>query len=90
MINFPDSPTSGQEFTASGKTWKWDGTAWTIKPGGAADPHAGDEWEIRLNPTNIDENVSVPTGWNGVTAGPVSIDSGKTVDVASGSTWTVV
>lgn len=27
-INFPDSPTSGQSFTASGRTWIWDGNTW--------------------------------------------------------------
>ena len=27
-INFPDSPTLNQEFTAANRTWKWDGTTW--------------------------------------------------------------
>lgn len=27
-INFPDSPTLNQVFTAAGRTWKWDGTTW--------------------------------------------------------------
>lgn len=29
MINFPDSPVIGQQFTVSGTTWTWDGTVWT-------------------------------------------------------------
>ena len=27
-INFPDSPTLNQVFSAAGRTWKWDGTTW--------------------------------------------------------------
>ena len=27
-INFPDTPTTGDEFTAAGRTWVWDGTTW--------------------------------------------------------------
>lgn len=27
-LNFPTSPTLNQIFTANGKSWKWDGTAW--------------------------------------------------------------
>jgi hypothetical protein len=29
MIDFPASPTTGQQFTAVGVTWTWDGTKWT-------------------------------------------------------------
>lgn len=32
-INFPDSPALNDEFTAAGRTWTWDGTAWTSVPG---------------------------------------------------------
>jgi hypothetical protein len=27
-INFPDSPTLNQQFTAAGRTWEWDGSTW--------------------------------------------------------------
>jgi hypothetical protein len=27
-INFPDTPTTGDEFTSGDRTWKWDGTTW--------------------------------------------------------------
>jgi hypothetical protein len=29
MIDFPNNPTVGQQFTAAGVTWTWDGTKWT-------------------------------------------------------------
>jgi hypothetical protein len=28
MINFPNNPSVGEQFSASGKSWEWDGTAW--------------------------------------------------------------
>ena len=30
-INFPDSPTVGEEFTSGSRTWIWDGTVWNSK-----------------------------------------------------------
>lgn len=29
-IDFPNSPTLGQTFTAGNRTWTWDGTAWNM------------------------------------------------------------
>ena len=29
MIDFPASPTNGQQFSAAGVTWTWDGVKWT-------------------------------------------------------------
>lgn len=30
-INFPNSPTNGQEFTSGSTSWIWDGTKWGLK-----------------------------------------------------------
>ena len=35
-INFPNSPNTNQSFTASGKTWHWDGTSWKLQFGSAS------------------------------------------------------
>jgi hypothetical protein len=29
-VNFPSNPTIGQQFTAVNKTWKWNGTSWSL------------------------------------------------------------
>lgn len=29
-IDFPNSPTVGQEFTAGAQTWRWDGVSWNV------------------------------------------------------------
>jgi hypothetical protein len=30
-IDFPSSPTNGQEFTSGNRTWIWDGSVWNSK-----------------------------------------------------------
>lgn len=42
------------------------------------------------NNTNVTANYTITSGKNAMSAGPITIDSGVTVTVPSGSTWTVV
>lgn len=42
-----------------------------------------------VNPITISANYTIPTNYNAGTFGPISINSGVTVTVPSGSTWTV-
>ena len=34
-IDFPDSPTNGQSYSANSKTWTFDGTSWVLLQGEA-------------------------------------------------------
>ena len=43
---------------------------------------------IKTNRNNIGENVTIPTGTNGLSTGPISINSGYTVTV--NGEWTIV
>lgn len=43
-----------------------------------------------INPTTVSADYTVPSNYNAMSAGPITIDSGVTVTVSSGSTWTVV
>lgn len=43
-----------------------------------------------VNPTTVSANYTVPANYNAMTAGPITVNSGVTVTVPSGSVWTVV
>lgn len=45
---------------------------------------------IYENDNSVDANYSITSGKNAMSAGPITISSGVTVTVTSGSTWTVV
>jgi hypothetical protein len=34
-------------------------------------------------------NFTLPTGYNGASAGPISIDDGVTVTISNGATWSI-
>ena len=42
-----------------------------------------------VNPTTVSANYTVPTNYNAMTAGPISVASGVVVTVPSGSTWVI-
>ena len=45
---------------------------------------------IHINSQTIAENYTIASGDNGLSAGPVTVNSGITVTISSGSVWTVV
>ena len=42
------------------------------------------------NGQNVTANYTIPNGKNAMSAGPITINSGVTVTIGSGETWTVV
>ena len=73
----------------TGKTF--DGSAnvsWTTDEIGAA--HAGAGGAIVESKNSIAANYTLPTNYNGMSAGPVTIASGVTVTVPSGASWVIV
>lgn len=44
---------------------------------------------IRINPTRIKADFTLPAGYNGASAGPISIDDGVTVVIGNGATWSI-
>ena len=45
---------------------------------------------IFVNAQTIDTSYTIASSFNGLSAGPVTVDTGVTVTVSSGSVWTVV
>lgn len=61
--------------------------------------YTGSEWVqlggsdnvfVRLNLQSIEEDYTMPSGYNGVTAGPITIADGVTVTIPDGSAWSIV
>ena len=77
-LNVSGNGTSGQVLTSDG-----DGT-FTWATSGAIDDI------FYENSTTVSSDYTLTTGKNAMSAGPITINSGITVTVPSGSTWTVV
>ena len=45
---------------------------------------------IKLNGQTLSANYTIPTGYNGLSAGPITIANGVTVTVPDGSAWSIV
>jgi len=53
-------------------------------------PSLGTASVVRTNAKVIAENITFAGSENGMTIGPITVNSGYTVTVASGSTWVVL
>ena len=69
--------SNGQVLTVSGGAPSWQ------TPTGAIGP-------LVYNTTTVSSNLTVPTGQNAFTVGPVTVSSGYTVTVSSGQRWVVI
>lgn len=73
----------------------YNGTEWGSIGGGGPGLDGGgtdEESVIRTNKNQISGNVSltIPTGSNGMSAGPITITSGSSVTISSGANWHIV
>jgi hypothetical protein len=85
-IDFPSGPTTGQVYTYLGKSWRYNGSAWDV----VTPETVPNTFPIQLNEQLISANYTISGGYNGVSAGPITIASGVTVTIASGSSWSIV
>lgn len=77
--------TNNQVLTADSTTAT--GLKWATPSGGSSNITALGLWE---NNATISANYSITSGNNGMSAGPITVASGVTVTVPSGSSWAVV
>jgi hypothetical protein len=79
MLRFNTSTTSFEGY---------NGTAWGSIGGGATG--GGTDQIFYLNGQTVTTNYSIPSGQNAGTFGPVTVNSGATVTIPTGSTWSIV
>ena len=86
----PASPTEGQIIyeTDTNLYYGWKGSAWSPIGGGATG--GGTDDVFYENAQTVTANYTITSTKNAMSAGPITIDSGVTVTVPSGSFWTVV
>lgn len=68
----------------------YNGTAWGALGGGGGATGSGTNEVFYENDIEVTGSYTITTGKNAMTAGPVTVASGVTVTVPSGSSWTVV
>jgi hypothetical protein len=85
----PGSPWTGQIIfeTDTELSFVWDGATWKASGGGGG--NVADD-VIQPNFNTISSNYTFDAGYNGVSAGPVTIADGFTVTVPVGSAWSIV
>ena len=66
----------------------YNGTSWA-SVGGGATGGGGDQWAVEHDNT-VTTSYTITSGKNVITAGPMTINSGATVTVPTGSTWAIV
>lgn len=74
--------------TTLGKFEGYNGAAWGAVGGGATG--GGSDDIFVENGQTVTTNYTITTGKNAMSAGPITISSGITVTIPSGSTWVVV
>ena len=81
QIIFSQAPPSG----TNNIEIRYLGDRLTVTPYLSADTYG----TIRINSNVISENCTISLGYNGSSAGPLTIANGVIVSVANGSTWTI-
>ena len=85
----PSSPVNGMiRYNTTTSSFEGYGSAWGAIGGGATGGGT-DAWALEHDNT-ITADYTVGTGKNVISAGPITINSGVTVTLPSGSNWSIV
>jgi hypothetical protein len=75
---------------SNGQILSYNGTSWVASNAVAGATGGGTDQVFYNNDQEVTTSYTIPTSKNSMSAGPISIDTGATVTVPSGSVWTVV
>jgi len=76
--------------TADRKLYTKNATGFVVSVGGGGATGGDADQVFFENDQAVTADYTITTGKNAMTAGPITIESGVTVVVPSGSTWTIV
>lgn len=76
-------------FVGAGNTFRVDGNTMDITISGGARGNGGNNVFFE-NDITVNSDYEITTGKNAMSGGPITINSGVTVTIPSGSTWTIV
>ena len=74
--------------TTTGQFEGYTSSAWGSIGGGATG--GGNDTVFFLNANTVTANYTIATGYNALSAGPITINSGITVNISNGANWVVV
>jgi|LauGreSBDMM110SN_4_FD.fasta_scaffold17903_5 hypothetical protein len=74
--------------TSTGQFEGYTASAWGSIGGGATG--GGNDTVFFLNANTVTANYTIATGYNALSAGPITINSGVTVNISNGANWIVV
>ena len=88
----PGTPSAGMiRFNTDDTTFEgYNGTAWGQIGGGGGASGGGSDAVFYENGQTVTTDYSITSSTNAMSAGPITINSGITVTIPSGSTWTIV
>jgi hypothetical protein len=92
-LNFPNSPSLGQTYTANGSSWQWDGTSWLAANsggGGGGATGGGTDQVFVENDQVVTTDYTIPSTKNAMTTGPITVDDGVSVTVSDGARWIIL
>jgi len=89
----PGTPSAGMiRFNTDDTTFEgYDGSAWGAIGGASGGATGGGSDAVFYeNGQNVTTDYTITSSTNAMSAGPITVDSGATVTIPSGSTWTIV
>ena len=88
----PGTPSAGMiRFNTDDTTFEgYDGSAWGAIGGGGGASGGGSDAVFYENGQTVTSDYTITASTNAMSAGPITINSGITVTIPSGSTWTIV